>query len=735
LDYEIELEREQRHLGGIREHIERQIGLTGSDIKLTQDFTELSLNVLRSKEVEQLRKSRSRPYFAKLDFQERDQPYPEKAYIGRFGLYERSTMEPLVLDWRSPIANLYYEHSFQDVPVEIKRGSTLRFDVDRKRQFEMDGETIAQFYDMTSASGTNRLLLERLQQRGEQKLRDIVETIQAEQNSVLRADARQALIVQGAAGSGKTTIALHRLAFLAYSYRDRGTFDNFLIIAPNKLFIDYISDVLPDLGIEGVVQTTWEESLIPFIPLPKKYRFADTAEKTAMFLEHGAAGAGASPHSKETILQASKLRGTMGMKRLLDHFIEKRVSQMVPEVDLALSKAHRMPHTEIHRKFHEDFKHYPYMLRRKRLLAVLKTWMEDCFKEAKMTLEKRIRPGQYAATEQRVAEVKEQYERKYEEYAEKLKGVEIASFYRNIMSKPGNIAKLIKYAGDAYAHYDAEKIAAYFADRKESHPNELEWDDIAGTFYLAYRFYGLGKHRSFSHIIVDEAQDFAPFQMFALKFLSGSGSMTILGDLAQSIYPYRGLTNWEDLRAGGVFDTPVSIEKLKKSYRSTVEIMTAANGVLRHWNNPHITLAEPVLRHGEQPRTRRCASEEEALSAAAAIIRELRQGGMPNIAVIDKTVARCKALHKRLSSHGVDAHLVTGKDTRYEGGVSIVPIYLSKGMEFDTVILFNPSAQLYDRERPEDVKLLYVAMTRALHRLHMIHWEELTGLLEPAAGV
>ncbi|WP_274365672.1 HelD family protein [Paenibacillus thermotolerans] len=731
MDYEAELGLERRQLSDVRKHIERQLRASGAEIKLTDDFTEMAINAMRSKEVEQLRRSRSRPYFAKLDFQEQGQPYPEQAYIGRFGLYERETMNPIVLDWRSPMAGLYYEHSFKDVPVQIKHGLDLRFDIERKRQFEMEDDEISRFFDMTSASGTNRLLLERLEQRGEQKLRDIVETIQAEQNAVLRADARQALIVQGAAGSGKTTIALHRLAFLAYSYRERGTFDNFLIIAPNRLFIDYISDVLPDLGIEGVVQTTWEDCLIPFIPLPKQVKFFDNAAKTALFLEHrdSQGGEGASAHSAQTILHASKLRGTMAMKKLLDRYIEKRVEQIVPEADLALSKAHKLTHEEIRRKFNEDFKHYPYMQRRKRLLAVLKQWTEDCLKEAVFTLESRVKQGQYTATQQRVAEVTEQYRRKYQEYAEKLKGVEIAAFYRNIMSKPSNIALLIKYAGGEYAQYNAEEIAAYFADLKASKPRELEWDDIAPLFYLAYKFYGLGKTRAYSHIIVDEAQDFAPFQLFALRHLSSGGSMTILGDLAQSIYPYRGLTNWDDLREG-VFETAVSVERLKKSYRSTVEIMTAANGVLSHWNNPHVTLAEPVLRHGEEPMLARFASEGDAISGLAAAIRELQEAGMPNIAVIDKTVGRCREVHKQLSKAGVEARLIAGRDTKYEGGVSVVPIYLSKGMEFDTVILINPSARLYDAGRPEDVKLLYVAMTRALHRLYVYYWDGLSPLLE-----
>ncbi|HZG76241.1 MAG TPA: UvrD-helicase domain-containing protein, partial [Paenibacillus sp.] len=633
MTYEEQLSRERDFLGNVRRHIERQIESGTEGIKMTDDFTELALNAIRQKELDQLYKSKTRPFFAKVDFQEREQPDRERAYIGRFGLFDRGTMEPIVLDWRSPMANLYYEHSFRDVPVDVKIGRRLLFDVTNKRQFEMEKDELTRFYDMSAETGTNRLLIERLEQRGEQKLKDIVETIQAEQNAVLRAEASQALIVQGAAGSGKTTIALHRLAFLAYAYRDRGAFDNFLIIAPNRLFIDYISDVLPDLGIEGVVQTTWEDALRGFIPLPKGYKIADSAGKTAMFLESGQVD-GAEAERLATVKLASRLRGSMATKALLDRYVERRIDATIPDEDLALSKTHRMTAEDVRRKFHVDFKHYPYMQRRKRLIQALTQWKDDCAREAARVLESRIKTGEYAATEKRVAEVRAQYDRKLAEYVEKVKGVEIVSFYRNIVSKPANVAKWMAEAGLADEGIDAERIAAYFAERKETHKQELEWDDLAPLFYLAYRFYGLGKTRAYSHIIVDEAQDFSPFQLHALSVLSASGSMTILGDLAQSIYPYRGLTDWNVLTRG-VFPGKTSIERLKKSYRSTVEVMTVANAVLAHWANPHVTMAEPVLRRGDAPFAARRRDEAEGLRRVAERLAELRAQGMRNVAVID----------------------------------------------------------------------------------------------------
>lgn len=227
MSYEKELQKEKIQLRQTKQHIKNEVENSESNIKLTDDFTQLALNEMRRKELIQLQKSHSRPYFAKIHFQEEGQSLHEKAYIGRFGLYDKATFEPVVIDWRSPIANLYYDHSFDDLKISIQKGKELTFHVDLKRQFEIDDGDITNFFDMTSVVNTNQLLISRLQEKGDQKLKDIVETIQAEQNEIIRAEASQVVIVQGVAGSGKTTIALHRLAYLAYQYKDRGSFDHF----------------------------------------------------------------------------------------------------------------------------------------------------------------------------------------------------------------------------------------------------------------------------------------------------------------------------------------------------------------------------------------------------------------------------------------------------------------------------------------------------------------------------
>jgi DNA helicase-2/ATP-dependent DNA helicase PcrA len=723
MEYEKELQAEKSKLKKVQRHIEEEMGKSQSELKLTNDFTELALNEMRYKRVLELQKSWKRPYFARVQFQEKGQPYEEAAAIGRFGLYDRITYEPIVMDWRSPMAQLYYDHAFDPIEVDTgKTGQRLLFRVLRKRQLEMQEGEISHYFDMTPDSTVNQLLLDRLQERGEQKLKDIVETIQAEQNDIIRADAHQILIVQGVAGSGKTTIALHRLAYLAYSYKDRGSFDHFLIVAPNRLFIDYISNVLPELGVEGVTQETWEDLILDW--LPKKKKLIPAREKITLFMEPERT---LGSFDRETIIRATTLRGSMAMKDLLDRYILKKVERMLPDLDLELSPEIRLSREEIRRRFHEDFQHYPYLVRRERLLRMLERWVKDQMDHSVKQLEAKVRPGQYATVEEKVQKLRELFTSRWESYRSKVKNVDLFSFYQKIITQPKNIRFLEKRIGETWRAEETEQIAQYIESTR--HPHRVDPEDLAPLLYLSIQFNGKGKKKLFSHIVVDEAQDLMPFQLYVLSLLSGNGSMTILGDISQSIYTFKGLTDWTPLMTG-VFPSPVEKKLLKKSYRSTVEIMKVANAVIQHWEAPSRTLAEPVLRHGKLPTYLSCGDKQEMISAIQRQIGEWQAKGYQNLAIIDKTEKLCLTLQEELRVAGVNSKLLTLEDQRYEGGVSIVPIYLSKGMEFDAVLLVDPHENKYSPNLPTDVKLLYVAMTRALHELRLIHVDPMSPLLK-----
>lgn len=487
--------------------------------------------------------------------------------------------------------------------------------------------------------------------------------------------------------------------------------------------------------MEGVIQTTWEDLIISL--LPKKVRLVDHQQKIALFLEKGLDN---SQFSKETIAQASLLRGSMAMKTLLDKYIDRRVANMIPKIDLVLDDRHRMTRKEIYRKFHEDYQHYPYMHRRQRLIQSLTQWKADTLKEIVQRLESRIAPGMYQQTEETIARMKAQFQKALDEYCEQIKGVDIQRFYQKIMSMPENIATLLESSGLLKLEgsdlsnqpHKLEQLVAYL--KQSQGTGKIEWEDLAAIFYLTYRFYGLGKFKKYSHIVADEAQDLTPFQLYALGLLTNNHSMSILGDVSQSIYGFKGMTSWEPLQ-DRVFDAKVSLKTLKKSYRSTIEIISVANEVLKKWDNPKKTLAEPVLRHGDEPLFRQQANESELYASLASEVTKLKQEGFKNIALIDKTTAQCQQLYKKLADKGLDSQVITIKENRYQGGVSIVPIYLSKGMEFDAVILVNPSAEKYNEHSPTDIKLLYVAITRALHRLIVIYTKELTPLLTSAEAM
>ncbi|MCY0876760.1 MAG: ATP-binding domain-containing protein [Firmicutes bacterium] len=710
-----ELSLEREHLASIQAHIAQDIEHMRSHIHPTEDYAEAVIQSRQLGELEQLEKSHLHPYFARVSFTEqteyaRANPLPEVAYIGRFGLFDRTTLTPLVLDWRSPMANLYYDDAFRSVPVQVDGGHQLQFDVAQKRQFEIERGALQRYFDSTSAVRTDQLLLSRLEERGEQKLRDIVETIQAEQNRIIRAPARQVLVVQGVAGSGKTTIALHRLSYLAYHHRDQRSFANFLILAPNRLFIDYIADVLPDLGVEGVRQHTFADFVLSV--LPGKWRLAKNPpvgdDTTAMWL--------------------AKVRTSLSTKDMLDAIIEQYVLHMLPERDFVLDSGFTMSHAEVAKKFFEDYRHYPFMTRRKRLVKALTQFTEDAIQARVAQIDRLAKRIGYAVAEERQEKLTTRYRELCTKYCKQIRSVDLLELYRRVIGHEKNITWVLKRLAVPVADIPQLATNIALALRSGQKGRAITEEDLAPLLYLQARLFGLDKAPKFSHIVVDEAQDLAPLQLSVLTLFMNQSSMSLFGDMAQTIYPHKGLTSWEEI-LDAAFDGPCELTVLHQSYRSTVEIMDVANHVIKHWSYDRKTLAVPVLRHGPVPKQIMTEDREKALAELTVEIARYQAQGLINIAVIDKTTSDCEHLAQDLLQAGVASTLLSESSQRYAGGVSVLSVQQSKGMEFDAVILIDPTAAKYEAQSDTDMKLLYVAITRALHRLCVIHWQPLTPLL------
>ena len=720
LPYEAELEFEQEHLTDTKAKITTAIDITLGRIKPSEDFTDVAVNTMFHEEAEHLTRSKDYPYFARIMFQEHGQKFEESAYIGRFGLFDRASYTPIIIDWRAPIANLYYEDQFEDVEIDTGGKQPLHFDVHKKRQFEIKNGRVEAFYDSTGTVNTNHLLMERLQEKSDIRLKDIVETIQADQNRVIRAEAHRAMIVQGVAGSGKTTIALHRLSFLAYQQKSKTSHQPFLVIAPNRFMIDYISEVLPHLGVDGVVQTTWEDLLLS--KLPNKVKLKNMQQKNQRFLENSHL---LPTEEYQVEIVASRLRTSLAMQLFLDKYMDHYVKTYLPENDLVLDSKHKIPHATIHKQFHEDYQHYPIMRRREKIIQSMQRFAKESLASWETSWEKRsIR---MSATEQlkKKAEMQAQYEKILAMYTAKLKIVDVMKLYKKLLTNPRNIKWLMKESGIGHPS-QVDAVIAYLTRIHDG--NDLEWEDVAAIFYLTVKFNGM-KTTKYHHLIIDEAQDLAPFQVSVLKEFVNQDAISIFGDLSQSIYAYRGVKSWEEYE-NGVFAASIQKFQLQKSYRSTMEIMDTANQVVCHLQLPEEAVAEPVLRHGDVPVIQQIADELTMYSIISDWIEKLRKDGYQNIAIVEKNQALCAHVAKSLRARGITTDLITDRQPHYQGGLLVIPVYLAKGMEFDAVILVNPTAKKYNPSIETDVKLLYVAMTRALHHLMITGWEPFTPLFE-----
>ncbi|MFZ5814038.1 MAG: HelD family protein [Bacillota bacterium] len=660
---------------------------------------ELALERMRLEQIRRLDLAHREPYFGRIDFQEGPDGRPEQLYIGKVGVQRSGSSDPLVLDWRTPMASLFYttatgntdEVSFE-APDGLHRGTLWL-----KRHLGIRQGILQRIVDAkvkgapTEAEPViDQFLSYRLQESRDSRLRDIVSTIQAEQNAIIRAPMDRPLIIQGVAGSGKTTVALHRLAYLLYTFRETIAASRIIIFAPNRMFLDYISDVLPELGVDGVVQTTFADWALGELADPE-VQVADAADRLEYLFAPGKdPGEGADA--------PGRFKGSLLFQEVLDLAIAQYEATLVPEQDLVLWPGATLRAQTVRQWFYEAYKSYPIMGRKERCIARAKKWADDHLMQFAGTMHERERRKLCHSAVQKWVKLwpdhtpLELYQQILGAKPPKKKGPANVGF-------PDIPERVIR---ESVAHFKRGVVAP---------------EDLAPLVYVKAKLKGYKEDRQLDHVVIDEAQDFSPFQVDLLKRLTRGNSFTILGDLSQGIHAYQGVHRWEELVE--VFEPePTAYYTLEQSYRSTYEVMSFANQVISKLGAP-AALAKPVFRSGEPVRVE--AATPKALPARIAEeIATLRQRKMASIAVIGRTEAECRTLHQALSDLGLEPELITPRQTSYRGGLSVIPAYLIKGLEFDAVIVADASARAYGLSR-RDAKLLYVACTRALHELTLFH--------------
>lgn len=651
-------------------------------------------------------------------------------------IIDHNTLEQVVIDWRAPIADLYYEGRLGEAEYNCPAGK-IHGEIKLKRQYFFKNGDLQDVMDIDITTN-DEMLQPFLSANSDTRLKNIISTIQAEQNKIIRADMWQPLVVQGVAGSGKTTIALHRIAYLIYNY-DKNFFpEEFLIIAPNKFFLNYISNVLPDLGVDRVGQSTYEE--IAFDVIGSEFEIEEPNNKLARIIDNNK-----SEKEKkmcEIIIESSKYKSSIRFKNLLDEYLYEVEKRFVPEDDFKVGKYVFMKREDIEHLFYREYSNLPFCRRMEEIAKHLKSAVtmrsgqilkdieeERDYKIAKIKMDEQneqirlslIRDA-YKEAEDLSKEVTKNVKKNVQKYISSTnKVLEPMKYYKEFMD-----VYIDTLAKGRISDEEIKYIKTSFTDAQRK--GKIEMEDLAPLMYIKYMVHGIKTKFELKHIVIDEAQDFSEFQFYIFKKIVKSNSLTILGDLAQGIYFYRGTNNWQKTMSivfgDGIDPTYLT---LKKTYRTTEEIMNVANKVISHiMDKLNCPPGEPVMKNGAPVIVKHFENEEKMVEQIKERLKEYKEKGFSNIALICKTVEDCIKLKEQLQDEEI--HIISSKDSEYTGGINIVPSYLSKGLEFDAVIITNADVHNYT-DSEVDTKLLYVCITRAMNTLEIYHIDELTKLL------
>lgn len=668
-----------------------------------------------SNKLKNLNKAISIPYFARIDFKENNANNERKIYIGKTGILN-DKYDVIVTDWRAPISSIYYDGQLGNVEYECPDG-IIKGDLSKKRVYTIENSILKDYQDIDITTN-DEFLQECLNENSEARLKNIISTIQSEQNKIIRAKMSNPLIVQGVAGSGKTTVALHRIAYLVYTYEKEFNPDEFLIIAPNKFFLDYISNVLPDLGVDYVRQQTFEEFMLENIDANFEINPINV-ELSNIVNQNG---------KIDLIKKSANFKSSLRFKELIDEFIDKFLKSNLPKGDFKISDIVVFNHDEVIDMFMNYFKNNSINDSKKMLTAILQKRVSNIANELIDRLSEQRKSKLYNIdknlSDDKVKEIRLEIfkETEYEmqqlfkggkklvlDYLKNFKIEKVLSIYKKIISDKILFDKYVK--SELYEYI----LETY---KKNIKSKKVEYEDLAPLFYIQNRFWGNINNLKLGHIVIDEAQDLGEFQFYNFKeIVKPNMSMTILGDISQGIYSYKGINNWNKLNQI-VFNNKASIEYLKESYRTSMEIMNEANTIINKIvDNENIILAQPIERHGDKIEHWKIDSEDSKISKIYEIIKTHLEAGHINIAVITKDFDESIELHKKLTNYEVDIKLISENLDKYTGGTIIIPSYLSKGLEFDSVIISDSNKY---SENILDTKLLYVACTRAMHTLDII---------------
>ena len=614
------------------------------------------------------------PFFARVDFVEEGGEGPEKIVIGLYSLKDEKG-DLLVHDWRAPVSSLYYDSLPGPAAYESPSG-LIRGEMTLKRQYRMENGQLKYYVD-THLSIDDEALLDILSAATSRHMRQIVSTIQSEQSAAIRHDAAARVVsVVGGAGSGKTSIAMHRAAFLMYRQRDTLDAKRLEILSPGSAFSEYVSKVLPELGEENIRARTLREIVEDIL----EQKVEDPVRQVEQLL------------APENELRRASMRYKCGQQflDLLEQYAESFTTFGPAFASVRLDGKVLIRREELRHMYVNEFKLLTPAQRVARVQATLDTrmasWESSMYK---------------------------QYEKQFEG---KYRGRELAFVCRmavsqRLQSVRAQLRTMLDVKGGALLREAMKKAPRELrvALQENQEAGLTWWEDAVAEAYLLMRL-GFGKpDKGIYHLLIDEAQDYSETALAMLHLYHPNARVTLLGDPKQRTSP--GMEPCAPERWGACFGVPdAQLFRLTRCYRSTLPIARLCNAIL-----PDGDRLEPFGREGDMPKI--AVYSEDALKAELAA---LRAAGHKTIAVITRTARQAEALADKLEG----VYLLEGgeADWNYEAGDTVLSCYqLVKGLEFDAVIVVWPDAELTDGER----RRLYTATSRALHAASLLGGEKL----------
>jgi len=669
-----------------------------------------------------LRRMKRSPYFGRVDFRENGLP-TERIYIGIGSVRDSEELEFLVYDWRAPISSLYYDGLPGPASFEAPAGPVTGA-LERKRQYLIRDGELEGMFDTSETIG-DELLQEVLGKQAEDHMKTIVATIQKEQNRIIRDTSADVLIVQGAAGSGKTSAALQRIAYLLYRYRGRLHSNQVVLFSPNPLFASYVSAVLPELGERNMRQTTFETSAEE--RLAGAFALESSLDQLEFVLSR--------PRGPEIDVRTEGIAFKSGLAfvKALEAYGERLRGGGIVFRDVVFRGEPIVAAETIAAKFAS----IDASIRLPNRVALLGEWLLE---EAKRAVEEekgkewveeesgRLGTEAYAETFRRMlaqkrlsGETFDDYERERELLAERvvqtyfaetrasirrMRFIDYAATYRRLFEDAELVGRLLPESASPPPHWP--HICAWTLARLDA--GELPFEDAAPFLLLKEAIDGGGIDNTAKHVFVDEAQDVSPAQFALLRKWFPRCRFTILGDVNQTVHVHGGgAPDIAPLRPAESASAKVERIELKRTYRSTEPIVRFAQALL-----PDGSETTPFPRGGPLPVVEIVGDASRLAERIARRSEALRSRGRRTIAVVCKSAAESAAVHAELAGRA-DALLATKETSSFPAGLVVIPVYLAKGIEFDAVIVSDASGEAYATEH--DRKLLYTACTRAMHEL------------------